>query len=170
MYTDLFGDVVEQDDVQSAAKSNWEALDKLKIEPLNPVQQGDLAEAIAKALISDLELFSKRYVEERRAPVRGKAKVQTFEGFEAFHYPYGAETIENIFWVFDLHDDPCDAPFLECCVDADRDGELFRRLMATAFKEEIKASVLYINAHYGRREATKLVEKLDDYINLWHMI
>lgn len=166
---DLFGDVVEEN-VQSVAKSKWEALDRLSNEPLNPQQQGDLAEAIAKALISDLELFSKRYVEERQSPARKKAKAQTFDGFEAFHYPYGAETIENIFWVFDLHDEPCDAPFLECCVDADRDGELFRRLMATAFKEEIKASVLYVKAHYGLREATKLVEKLDDYLNLWHMV
>lgn len=163
---DLFGDPILQ--TVTPYEDEDEDANLEEIEPLSPAEEELFLENIPKALLDDNDNIISNYV-------KNKQGIKTIQGinflgniFSSEYFDMGNELISAIFWTFNLFSEPARFTFDQCCLEAGRDPELFKRCAAKSLKQELIDIVNYCQEQ--KPEAVDLLlEKLSDYVNLWHL-
>lgn len=156
-YYDLLGDeIIDQILSISVEDLNFK---------LSPEHEEILLEQLPKALLDDNDNVFSSYIKSKNNKVKKMREDLIF--FDDFNL--NSKLVEALFWTFDLYEKPAQCPFINCCLEMGRDHEFYRHTAAKTLKDELKDIVLYIKKQKPEK-VRQIVEKLNDYIDLWHLI
>lgn len=161
---DLLGDPI----YQTVPSYNDEQEDEEVIQPLSYAEEELFLEKIPKALLDDNDNIISNYLKNKQ----GIEVIQDIDSFEDIlsndYFEMGNELVGAIFWTFNLFSEPARFTFDQCCLEAGRDPELFKRCAAKSLKQELIDIVNYCQEQKPE-SVYSLLEKLSDYVNLWHL-
>lgn len=161
---DLLGDPI----YQTVPSYKDEQEDEEVIQPLSYAEEELFLEKIPKALLDDNDNIISNYLKNKQ----GIEVIQDIDSFEDIlsndYFEMGNELVGAIFWTFNLFSEPARFTFDQCCLEAGRDPELFKRYAAKSLKQELIDIVNYCQEQKPE-SVDLLLEKLSDYVNLWHL-
>lgn len=161
---DLLGDPI----FQTVPSYEDEQEDEEVIQPLSQAEEELFLENIPKALLDDNDNIISNYLKNKQ----GIEVIQDIDSFGDIlgndYFEMGKELIGAIFWTFNLFSEPASFTFDQCCLEAGRDPEVFKRLAAKSLMQELIDIVNYCQEQKPE-SVHSLLEKLSDYVNLWHL-
>lgn len=93
---------------------------------------------------------------------------QLFEQGEV--YKHGLDVLDTLLWIFAAHRKPSLITFIAACNEVGRDWQTYQERIASTMKPELVDLVNFVLAVRGQDSAKRIVMKLADVIDLYHLL
>ena len=92
------------------------------------------------------------------------------EMFATGEFKHGFNLLDAMCWVFDLYGEPSAISFVAASNEAGRSAQKYQERIAATMKTELTDLVLFVLAYRGPDSARRIVMKLADFIDLYHLL